>query len=261
MWLDGALVAESAARIAPTDRGFTLGDGVFETIRATAGRARHVEAHLARLRAGAAILGIEVPASDGELCGALDAVLAENALSNAALRVTLTRGPTQVRGLQIDSTATPTLAIVATPLETREGDGGAAIVASVTRRNERSPLARIKSLNYGDALLARREAIARGANDAILLNTRARVACACAANLFARIDGRWRTPPLEDGALAGTTRARLIARGAIDVLSLDARALARCDALVATTSLAISAYASFEGRALRVDALDLRDDD
>ena len=84
-------------------------------------------------------------------------------------------------------------------------------VATVTRRNECSPLSRIKALPYLDNVLALQEARAHGADEAILLNTRGSIACASSANVFALRGGRLETPPISDGALPGTMRALVLA--------------------------------------------------
>ena len=81
----------------------------------------------------------------------------------------------------------------------------AAVVSSV-RRNETSPLSRIKSLNYLDNLLAREDARRHGADEAILLNTRGFVAEGSASNVFLVQQGSLLTPGVESGALPGITR-------------------------------------------------------
>jgi len=84
-------------------------------------------------------------------------------------------------------------------------------VAKATRRNEFSPLSRIKALPYLDNVLALQEALAHGADEAILLNTRGSIACASSANVFALRGGCLETPPISDGALPGTMRALVLA--------------------------------------------------
>ncbi len=206
VWLNGALLDAAEARIDPADRGLTLGDGVFETIRADGGVPAHVARHLARLRDGAAVLGIDVPYSDTALTNALLAVAGG---ASCALRLTLTRG-VMARGVLPVGIASPTVLITAAPLPPPLPPARV-IVAKSTRRNEHSPLSRIKSLNYGDSVLARREAA--GADDALLLNTRGDLAEATSASVFLVVDGVLATPRVCDGALPGITRARLLERG------------------------------------------------
>ena len=167
VWLNGALLDASVARIDPADRGFTLGDGIFETIRAVGGTPAHIARHFARMRNGAAVLGIAVPFGDAALFEALCSVLRENALPDAALRLTLTCGPAP-RGVLPVGEARPTMLISAGRLP-EPLPPARVIVAQRTRRNEFSPLSRIKSLNYLDGILARQEAAAAGADERFCL--------------------------------------------------------------------------------------------
>ena len=248
LWLNGTLVGAEAARIEPGDRGFTLGDGLFETIRYAEGRAVRIDRHLARLRHGAAFLGIPLGQSDAELAAGLDAVVAAQLLTTAAIRITLTRGPGP-RGLLPPPVPAPTLVIAAAPLAP-PAPPAQAVIATGTRRNEASPLSRLKTLNYLDNILARREALERGADEAILLNTRGQVAEASAANLFILVDGVLKTPPVGDGALPGIARGVLIERcGAIEA-SLSPDDLAQASAVFLSNSLGLRPVAAIEGRTI-----------
>jgi branched-chain amino acid aminotransferase len=249
-WLSGAFVEVARARIDPSDRGFTLGDGIFETIRAEAGAPAHAGRHLARLHHGATLLGIEIPFDDQTLHEAMCVVLAQNALASAALRLTLTRGPA-ARGVLPPTTTQPTILISAGPLPP-PAPPARVIVCQRTRRNELSPLAAIKSLNYLDGILARMEATAAGADDALLLNTRGRVAEATAANIFLHVDGNWITPPVQDGALPGIGRALLLERGVATELCVSPETLRRCDAALLVNSLSTRTVAAIDGRNLNL---------
>ncbi|HYC05047.1 MAG TPA: aminotransferase class IV [Azospirillaceae bacterium] len=245
LWLNGALLPASEARIDPADRGLLLGDGLFETIAVEAGAPLRLEAHFRRLREGAGILGLDVPATDQTLAGAVTAVARENGLADAAVRLTLTAG-SGPRGLLRPQPGRPTLMLTAAPLPAPLPPARV-IVATVTRRNEHSPLSRVKSLNYLDGVLAREEARARGADDAILLNTAGFVAEATAANLFAVIDGELVTPPVSDGVLPGVRRAEIIAeRGAVE-RSLTVAELERATEMFLTTALAVRAVSAIVG--------------
>jgi len=250
-WLNGALVDDAVARIDPTDRGFTLGDGIFETIRADAFAPTHAARHLARLRHGAAILGIEISFSDQALHDAMCAVLAQNALDSAALRLTLTRGPAP-RGVLPTATTHPTILITAGPLPP-PAPPARVIISRHTRRNESSPLAAIKSLNYLDSVLARMEAAAAGADDALLLNTRGNLAEATAANIFIRVDGKWITPPVADGALPGIARVLLLESGVATEAGISSQILQRSDAALLVNSLSTRKVAAIDGRGLNLN--------
>ena len=247
-WLNGALLASGAA-IDPHDRGFTLGDGLFETMRVDDGRPAQLRRHLHRLRAGAALLGIPVPWDDDALGAALAATIAANAVRNGSARLTLSRGPAP-RGLGFPRPARPTGLITAAGATSAPAGPVHAVLCTTTRRNEWSPLSRIKSLNYLDGVLARLEADRCGAGDALLLNTRGMLAEASAANLVVLSGGRLLTPPVSDGALPGIRRGLLIERcGAVES-SLPPEALLRAEAVFLSGSLGLRGVASLDGRAL-----------
>jgi branched-chain amino acid aminotransferase len=251
LWLNGALCAAAQARIDPADRGITLGDGLFETIRLAAGRPVHLIRHLARLHEGARLLAIPVPYDDGRITAAIAAVAGANRLADAAIRLTLTRGPAP-RGVLPPDPPSPTMLITAGPLPA--AGPVRVIVSTVTRRNEASPLSRIKSLNYLDSVLARQEAARRGADDALLLNSRHAIAEATAANVFVRLGGRLVTPPVSDGALPGVMRAVLIERcGAVE-RTLFPPDLQAADGAFLSNSLGLRPVSTLEGRSLPGDA-------
>lgn len=245
LFLGTGLVEEAEAAVSPFDRGFTLGDGLFETLRVKGGRVLRVEAHLARLAAGVKVLGMPLPSLN--LSEALSRTTKANGLLEGVLRLTLTRG-TGPRGVLPPAEPKPTLVITAAPLSPPMPPARL-VIAQSTRRNDRSPLAQVKSLNYLDGILARQEAARRGADDAILLNTRDGVAETSIANLVAVIDGALVTPPLSEGVLPGIMRAEVIAAGANE-RPLTADDLASAEEILLTSALGIRTVATLEGRPL-----------
>ena len=246
IWMNGALVVEDAARIDPTDRGLTLGDGLFETIRVADGKAVHLPRHLTRLRTSAAILAIPFKWSNDAIRTAIAQILAARSIADGVLRLTLTRGPS-ARGLLPTGPVSPTFLIQAGPLPPPAGPARV-IVALSTRRNEWSPTSKLKSTNYLDNILARQEAIQRGADDALLLNTAGRLAEATVANFFVRIGGRLLTPLVADGALPGIARALLIERAQAEEAPLEINDLWRCDAAFLSNSLGLRAISEIDMR-------------
>ncbi len=208
IYLNGDLLPDDQIRIDPADRGFLLGDGIFETMRSYQGRIFRLDAHLDRLFSGAEFLGIPVPLMRDELARGVSATLEANQLSNrgASLRLTLTRGPGP-RGLIPPPRPQPTVLITATPLTQTSFPPAKAILAKDIRRNEHSLCSKIKSLNYLDNILARQQAEQAGADEALLLNTAGHLAEASTANLFIDHEGTLQTPPIGDGALPGITRS------------------------------------------------------
>jgi branched-chain amino acid aminotransferase len=247
-WLNGTLAPLDLARIDPADRGLLLGDGLFETLRAEHGSPEHAGRHLARLRAGAGIIDLQIPWQDEQLVGAMETLLAANGLKQAAIRLTLTRGAGP-RGVLPPAHPDPTCLITVSPLPPPPPPARV-IIASVTRRNEHSPLARLKSLNYLDSILARQEAARNGADDALLLNTAGRIAEATAGNVFITLRGETFTPPVSEGALPGIARALLLESGAAAERPITVPELAHAHAAYIVNSLHRREIAALDGRTL-----------
>ena len=215
-FVNGKLVPESAGAVSVLDRGLLLGDGLFETMRAVDGHVLQWQRHWERLCAGAGVIGLALPWTATELSDAIRRTLHANDLSAATVRLTVTRGfLPAARGLLPPADAPPTLLIRATPFapypDNLYRDGMNVNVSRQVRRDEQSPLSRVKSLNYLDNIVARQEAAEAGADEALLLNTQGNVACATTANVFTVRAGRLYTPLVADGALPGTVRALVCA--------------------------------------------------
>jgi branched-chain amino acid aminotransferase len=215
IWINGELVPPDKARLDPRDRGYTLGDGLFETMRASGGSVPLIEGHLERLRAGAAEIGLPLSWEDDELKEAVAETLAAGGLAGAAVRLTVSRGVPGQRGLLPDPEPRLSLVIQAHPFSGYPHHlckRGMRAVTSTIPRNEHSPLANIKSLSYLENVLARREATRRGADEALLRNTAGDLVCASAANLFLVLGNELVTPDLASGALPGTMRHLVLAK-------------------------------------------------
>lgn len=222
-----------------TDRGLLLADGVFDTSRVVGGRIILRRAHLARLAGDAAALGIAVAPE------ALEA-LAREAVSGGAegaLRLTVTRGPGG-RGLAGEAAVAPTLMARFSPLETPYPMTPVRLGISTIRRNPTSPTAWHKTLSYTDNIMALREVVAAGHEDALLLSPDGKVACASAGNVFARFGNRLVTPPVSEGAMPGVVRGWLL-QAAVGAgfetaeESLTPERLAQADGIFLTNSLRI----------------------
>lgn len=209
-FFNGTLCNAADCRLPVTDRSYLLGDGLFETILVKSGRALRLPEHLRRLLASCAYFNYNRPTAQ-ELTAAIQSVIAANALETATLRLTLS--PRESQGI---------LAAPASPLNIlitfRRGEpyapalyerGFTAVIAG-TRRNEFSPASRHKTTNFLDSVLARKEAQSSGADEAILLNTQGRLAEGSVTNLFLVSSGAVLTPRIEDGALPGIMRAKVL---------------------------------------------------
>lgn len=254
VWCNGAFLPEGDARLAITDRGFTLADGIFETLRAAGNVPIWLAEHLKRLRTSAQLLGLHIAHGDAEIETAIVRLLDENGFEDSAVRITLTRGPTAKRGLwSSDNPDHPTLLITVAPAGKMPPQK--IVICRSTRRNEHSPLSGIKSLNYGDNILARREAVQKGAGDALMLNTQGHVACATVGNVFFRLDGGWTTPAVSNGILPGIARAKIIPQLKASERTLTEQDIAQADAAFISNSLGCTSIAAIEGRVLHQCAL------
>jgi branched-chain amino acid aminotransferase/4-amino-4-deoxychorismate lyase len=213
------------------DRGLLLGDGLFETMLAVDGAVPAIEAHLDRMAAGCVTLGL--PALDREAARAL-CLAAPPVSGRVAVRLTLTAG-SGGRGLDRPTEIIPRLVATAAPSPRVETP--ATLIIAETRRNEGSPASRLKTLSYVDGVLARAEAKAAGADEAVMLNNRGQVACAAAANLFWIEGERVFTPALDCGVLAGIARASLMSAMEVVEAVADRARLEAADAIFLTNSL------------------------
>ncbi len=229
-----------------TDRRMLYGDGLFETIRCRFGRPFMLDAHLARLARGARTIGfrrlpprIALRAICAAAAGSVEAV------EHGCLRLSVSRGAGRVGPLP-DPAAAPEVAAVAyeyrPPPEEAYARGYSACFAPFPR-NERSPIASVKSCNFLENILAREYAARRGFDEAILLNAAGRVAEASCANVVAAFGRRVISPdPETEGCLPGIA-VRLIARIAsrqglkFRFGRLPAEAFLECDEAFLTNSL------------------------
>jgi branched-chain amino acid aminotransferase len=194
-----------APHVSAGDRGLTLADGLFETMRSRNGRIFKRDRHLARLTGGLAVLGIPVPPS---LEAWIDVALASRAAADVRVRVTVTRGDGPP-GLVPPPDVRPTVIVAVTPLSDLSETGlppALALHVASGRRNERAMTAGLKTLSYTDGVMAMLEARRHGADDALLLDTEGHCSETTACNVFICTAGTLTTPPTGCGALPGITR-------------------------------------------------------
>ena len=209
IWINGERMRPDAPHLSARDRGFTLADGLFETMHLFHGTIFRLDRHLRRLTRGLAALGI--PARSELRDWVLDAVDAAGDVE-AGVRLTVTRGP-GAAGVAPPADVRPTVTVTVNPLPAVPPDvyasGLAAHVAS-GRRNQHAMTSGLKTLAYTDAIAAYLEAQRAGAADAIFLDTDGHCSEATSSNLFALIGGTLVTPPESCGALPGITREAVL---------------------------------------------------
>jgi branched-chain amino acid aminotransferase len=215
VWVDGRIEPADAPVLTAFDRGFQLGDGVFETLRARSGRPTELAEHCARMRQSAAGLAIDVPDDlELRLAAAIDALLLAEGLAapdgDASVRITMSRGQFFGRGLlPPDEHPSPTIVVQAWPVPPPPASHleiGLHLVPSSVRRDPENPLNALKTTSRADYVYARVEARTAGADDALFLTIDGYLSEATSANLFLVRGNELATPSLACAILAGTTR-------------------------------------------------------
>jgi branched-chain amino acid aminotransferase len=210
VWLNGKVLPAGEARLSVFDRGILLGDGVYETLRAHAGRVFRWEEHCKRLEGSLRAARIELPFPASSLQEAIAACLAANRLQEARIRLTVTRGEGDP-GFEMMPHSRPNVVIAASewrPLPERKYEEGIrTIIATIRQTGKDSLSPALKSISRIHLVLARLEAAEQGAQEAILLGSDSRVREGTASNVFLVKDRKMRTPSLDSGILEGVTRA------------------------------------------------------
>jgi branched-chain amino acid aminotransferase len=205
VWVNGRVLDPDDALVPALDHGMTVGDGVFETMRTVDGVPFAFDRHLDRIARSATGLGLCLP-DRALLEQAVTEVVEASDLRDCRVRLTITAG--------------------AGPLGSGRSNGECTIVAAVAAlepvppvtdvitvpwvRNERSPLAGLKTTSYADNVVALARAQERGASEAIFANTRDELCEGTGTNVFVVLDGLLRTPPLSSGCLGGITRSLVL---------------------------------------------------
>ena len=215
VWLNGRLVRGEEAALPVWDRGARDGGALFETLRVYSGKPFAWEQHLERLVISAAELGFPVPPAPLMLREAVDQVLAAEKLADAVVRITVTRGVPGGRpvrtGAWVEAESLASRLWAGARRRDRDPGGGARLVLS---QQPFSPgwLGRHKTTSRLAWDLAREEARAADADEALLVSPAGHVLEGAASNVFAvRADDVVVTPPLEADVLPGVTRAFVLA--------------------------------------------------
>jgi branched-chain amino acid aminotransferase len=242
-WFQEQLYSASTLPFDIRDRGLMLGDGVFDTSLVLNGVMIDRAVHVARITDHAAQIGIVLDST--MIDRAIEALISGK---DGLLRLTATRGIGQ-RGIAPSPEAIPSLLASLSPVDKSGFFQPVRLWVTSIRRNDTSPLSRIKSINYLDAVLAQRDAIEAGADEAVFFNTKNRLCCAASGNIFVLdSENLIKTPPLSDGVMDGTIRHWLLKQGfGIQEQSLDEHDLQTAQGVFITNSRRLIAPASHLG--------------
>jgi branched-chain amino acid aminotransferase len=205
-WVNGRLVEPDEPALTAHDHGLTVGDGVFETLKVIDGRPFALTRHLRRLASSAAGLGLVPPDVDLVRTG-IDAVLSgDDPIAFGRLRVTVTGGAGPLGSDR--GNPPPSYVVLGAPASRPAQSTGVSVVPWT--RNERSPVAGLKTTSYAENVVALAYAREHGASEALFANSRGQLCEGTGTNVFLAVEGRLVTPPLSSGCLAGVTRELLL---------------------------------------------------
>lgn len=207
---NGKTISPDEPCLRHNDRGFTLGHGLFETLRVNKGTMPAFDCHWRRLEESAPLIGVCLPFSKQALEQMIDQLVIENDLKRkiAGVRLTVSQGES-ARGLVPQTPPSPNFVLsVFEYVHDPRTDYSVRIVT--VRKNEHSLASRIKSISCLENILAKQEAVREGYDEAILLNTASYVADGAMTNVFMVQGGHIYTPWVADGALPGVLRRLLI---------------------------------------------------
>ena len=196
----GALVPATDATISVFDHGFTVADGIFETMKVVDGRVFLWPWHLERLHVSADILGLQLPPDDHLTDVVLKVARANPQAGRLRLTITAGDGP-----LGSDRSGSD-VSVVAAASASKPWPSTAQLGIAGWPRNERSPLVAAKTTSYAEQVLALEHAHRAQASEAIFFNTEGHLTEGTGSNIFIVHAGVVKTPPTADGLLAGITR-------------------------------------------------------
>ncbi len=208
VYIDGKYYPKSEAKISVFDHGLLYGDGVFEGIREYNGVVFKLKEHIDRLFRSAHVLTLKIPLTKEEMLKAVVETLRKNKLKDSYIRLVVTRGLGDL-GLDPRKCPKPSVIIITDTIMlhvTGAKENGITTMFSWVRRNPVDATSHeIKSLNYLNSVLAKIEANASGADEALCLESNGYIAEGVGENIFIVKNGELLTPPTSTGALEGIT--------------------------------------------------------
>jgi branched-chain amino acid aminotransferase len=208
IYIDGAYYPKSQAKVSVYDHGLLYGDGVFEGIRAYNGVVFKLKEHIDRLYRSAHAMMLQIPLAKEEMVQAVLETLRKNNLSNAYIRLVVTRGVGDL-GLDPRKCPKPSVIVITDTIVLHSNDakekGITAVISWVRRNAVDAATHEVKSLNYLNSVLSKIEANMNGVDEAICLDKNGFIAEGVGENLFIVKNGKIITPPRCTGALEGIT--------------------------------------------------------
>lgn len=236
VYINGEYFPTAEAKVSVYDHGLLYGDGVFEGMRVYGNKVFRLQEHLERLYASASAILLEIPLDLDQLTDAVNETVKRNGLSDAYIRLVVTRGAGSL-GIDPAKTSDPQVIIIVdhiTLYPQEMYDNGLEIVTAATIRNHPAALSpRIKSLNYLNNVMAKIEGKLAGCVEALMLNHKGEVAECTGDNIFIVRNGELLTPSIDAGILEGITRNAVIELAGKHGIPLRETTLTRHDIYIA----------------------------
>lgn len=208
VFINNKVVPEKDALISVFDRSYLYGEGVFETLRAYKGHVAFADLHYDRLRKNCRRLNIDLPVDKHAFEKAIIKTLVANNLKDAYIRVTVSPvGPSI--GMEKPKKITTNFSIFCREFHGRPEElynKGARVIIIKSAPSDHPAMANLKSTNYLNKMIARREVIEAKADEGIFCTPDGRVLEGSATNIFLVKDNELFTPPISEGVLPGVTR-------------------------------------------------------
>ncbi len=205
-WIDGTFSALSEAKISIEDRGYLLGDGVYEVIRVYNGIPFYLDSHLERFRKSAEAIRIKTPFTIDQMKGVISELIKKSVCTEGYIYMQLTRGSAR-RDHLFPADVSPTLVMYGRELGKIPEIDAVEPQECITLPDERWLNCYIKTINLLPNALARQKAAEAGAIEAVLYRKGGIVTEGTRSNVFAVIDGKVRTHPATNLILSGISRA------------------------------------------------------
>ena len=257
VYINGDLLPADEASISVYDRGFQYGDGIFEGLRCYNGKIFKLKEHVQRLFQSAKAIQMRIPLSHDEMCEAIKTTVRANAILNAHIKPIVTRGYGWKLGLDPHNTTEANIVIIVREIgESMYAQADKGLRLAVVSLRKPPPYCldpRVKSLNYLLNILARAEAQASGADEALLLDTQGYLAEGSADNIFLVREKMVYTPTLQS-ALAGITRQTVIDMAVASSIKVFEQSLTQYDlynadeAFVTGSGAGIASVVQVDGR-------------
>lgn len=221
-YVNGNFVPMEKACVHIEDRGFQFADGIYEVVACVDGTYLDLMPHLERLERSCSAIGIDLPCTLDELAELVEQTYSKNPFSSAMIYIQVTRGAAPRSHLPA-STLTPTLVITSRELPTPSNEKLEHGAKAITRRDFRWGRCDIKSIALLASVMGKQEANREGVDELFWLDEDTHVLEGCSTNVFAVIDGKLVTHPLDHQVLGGITRSMALRLAKADGINVEIR--------------------------------------